>query len=629
MISCLRVIVLCLWAFGEASPQAAPTRWAVEVRGPAATLERGELRLDNGSGRLLMESADSAFTALEDLSVAGGRISFTTPAGHRRFDGTVAANEMYGLVHEVDGRTMAWTAERIPPGIERWPVRPRVVVRQLAVGSAATSTAISDSWHAAGASPKQLAAEYDALTKVAGVPSLGGADLARRMSLFALGLDRDARRASRALLERIAAGPAADREFTQIFRGPGGLRLDLHDVALQVARGKNPSFDVGGAVRALASMQLVPSGERDTVAMFEGAWRLWSRAARDSAGVDTLLGVLARRDASGAATVRALLAGYDDALVWWPSAVRWLLVRRWIALPNGTLQSPAGLVADFWGRAAIQLPAIEAFRFGGVQAVPVIGIERLGAALVRAQNASGAEWLAKGGVAAALDAWRRVDAGDPIVIDADGRRAQLTAPAAIARTRLGGFFAAHDAVRIEPGIVPLLAVATAVHEWHHILFEAARLEGASVGVRDDGLQIRIIEADPWLSEGAAEWATELTLAPVVATTPLLALMEAEKRAGIQLARGDDPHVLGYLLVRAGASRAANPAVVRDRLVRLLHDLASFALQSGFVRNTARSAPLLWRPATLAVIPEITFTWDDGIADQVQRRLLVPATPMER
>lgn len=625
----LRAIFCLLAPVNALVAQAPPTRWSVEVRGPAATVERGELRLDAGLGRLLMESADSAYTALNDLTVAGGRITFTAPAGQRRFEGTIAANEMYGLVHEVDGRTMAWTAERIPPGIQRWPVRPRVVVRQLAVGSAATSTAIADSWYAAGVNPAQLAAEYHALTRAAGVSSLEGADLARRMSVFALGLDRDTRHASRALIDRIGAGPAADREFTQIFRGPGGLRADVHDFALQSARRKAPSFDTNVALRALASMQLVPSGERDTVAMFEGAWRLWSRAARDSTGVATKLDSLARRDPAGTASLRALLAGYDEAIVWWPAAVRWLLLRRWIALPTGAFQSPAGLVASFWGRPSLSLPAIEPFRFGGVQAVPVIGVERLGAALVRAQNASGAEWLAKGGVAAALDAWRQIDAGDQIVIDADGRRAQLTAPAAIARTRLGGFFAAHDAIRIEPGIAPVLAVATAVHEWHHILFESARLEGTAVGVHDDGTQLRIIESDPWLSEGAAEWATELTLAPLMATTPLLALMESEKRAGIGLARGDDPHVLGYLLVRASASRAASPALVRDRLVRLLHDMTLFAAESGFARTRPRNTPLLWRPATLALIPEITFTWDDGVADQIQRRLLVPATPMER
>ena len=37
-----------------------------------------------------------------------------------------------------------------------------VVVRQLAVGSAATSTAIADSWYAAGVNPAQLAAEQQA-----------------------------------------------------------------------------------------------------------------------------------------------------------------------------------------------------------------------------------------------------------------------------------------------------------------------------------------------------------------------------------------------------------------------------------------------------------------------------------
>ena len=37
---------------------------------------------------------------------------------------------------------------------------------------------------------------------------------------------------------------------------------------------------------------------------------------------------------------------------------------------------------------------------------------------------------------------------------------------------------------------------------------------------------------------------------------------------------------------------------------------------------------LRRPVTAAVVPEITLTWDAGVADAVTRRLLLPPYPPE-
>lgn len=625
----LLLLSIALLAPGTLMAQAAPTRWAVEIRSPA-TVERGELRLNGTVGRLLMESADSAYVSLPDLSLDGARIAFTSPTDNRRFEGVVSATSMSGTVHEPDGRTMAWRAEVIAAGIERWPVRPRVVVRQLMIGSAATTTVVPASWRAAAPTQQRIRAEYDSLAALAGMTSVSGLDLLRRAPLVSLGLDREARTAARLVLAQIAASPAADADFNRIFRTRGGLRLDLHEVAMQSARLRRPDFSVARAARALAVMRLVPQGTADTLAVYEAAWRLWSRVGRDSLGVHDIIGSLSRTDSDAWDDVRALLLGYSTATEWWREAVQWLLSHPWMTLADGRTTSPAQLVAAFWGRQQVPFPMIEPTRFGGVQAVPALGGSRLGSRLVRPANASAVEWLATGGVAGALDVWRSVDMSDGMLVDAGGRLAQLTAPAAVDRSRLGGFFAARDAIRIEPGILPILAVATAVHEWHHLLFEGMRLEGPAHGVADDGRQIRIIEPDPWLGEGAAEWATEATLAPVHARIPLFAFMEAEKRGGIALASEDDPHVLGYLLVRAVADRSSARAQVRDRLVRLLHDPVAFANESGFARTPNDGGSItLSRPATLAIIPEITFTWDDGIAEGMQRRLLIPATTMDR
>ncbi|MBA2291379.1 MAG: hypothetical protein H0W15_02865 [Gemmatimonadales bacterium] len=624
----LLLLVAVLLGSGAPVMQSPTTRWAIEVRGPA-TIERGELRLNGSAGQLLMESADSAYVALRDVVIDSSRVQFTSPAGNRRFEGVRTGDAMQGVVHEADGRVVPWRAEVIAAGTERWPVRPRVIVRQLDIGSSAGVTSIPAVWHASAPTPRQILVEYDSLARSAGIVGATGFDLIRRSQRLALGFDRPSRDAVRNVLERIARGPAADGEFTRIFRGPGGLRLDLHEVAVQAARMRAPEFGVDAANRALVRLQLVVPGNRDTIATYEGAWRLWSRMGRDSARVFRQLDSLALTDVVSARDIRALLAGYTDASRWWIAAVAWLMTHRWLERDDGTLTSPVDLVSGFWGKASLPLPAIEPTRFGGVQAVPVVGGSRLGVRLVRPGNASAAEWLAHGGVDAALRTWHDLDADDSIVLDMGGMSARVTTPAAVARGRLGGFLGAQDAIRIEPGIMPVLAVATLIHEWQHLLFEGARLEGAGWGVVESGRWLRILDSDPWLGEGAAEWATEVTLEPVHRGMPMFAFMEAEKRSGIALASNDDPHVLGYLLVRALAQRADNAAQVRDQLLRHLHDPAALAAASGWIRSDGAPALTLSRPVTRAVIPEITFTWDDGVAEFVQRRLIVPFTQGQR
>ena len=108
-------------------------------------------------------------------------------------------------------------------------------------------------------------------------------------------------------------------------------------------------------------------------------------------------------------------------------------------------------------------------------------------------------------------------------------------------------------------------------------------------------------------------------------------MEALKRASIDaLTGGDDPHALGYLLVRALAARTSDPAVLRERLVRLLHDPVALAREYRLEGAVRGIAPIrLNRPNGAGVIPEIVFTWDGGVAEQLSRRLIIPAHPQER
>lgn len=604
----------------------AQQRWALEIRGPA-TVERGELRQDQGRWRLLLESSDTAWAPVADLRIADGRVSFTAPQDRRSFDGTARPFEMDGAVRQNGGIVAQWRAEMIQPGTVRWPVRPRVAVRQLLIGHDPAVTIIPAAWAAALPDTALVRRELDALATATSLPAPTAASL-DRAQFFALGLDPDGRRVSALLLARIAASPAADTDFRRLFGANGTLRasLDLHDFAMNraLALSANVAPLLARALPRFVGLQ--PFDPSDAGMLRVAAWSAWQRARHDStarAAIDSL----DVADHAAALALRTLVQGYEDGMQWWLEAVQWLLTHRWIETPTGW-RAPVDLVAAFWGRADLRLPRIEAVSYGAVQAVPVIGAGPLGARLVVPRNAAAAEFLAGTGYVDALDVWRGLEPIGPLTFDLGARSWPVAAPSEIARARLGGFLAGRDAIRIEPGILPLIAVGTIVHEWQHLLFEGARLEGRAPGLVETPAQLQLLDGSPWLAEGGAEWATERTLSAAKDVLPLLLFMEAQKRASIARGNRDDPHALGYLLVRAAADRTAE-ATLRDRLVRLLHDPAAFARESRLDGGAAGVAPLrLSPPATRAVIPEITFTWDDGVAEHLVRRLRVPTTPPE-
>lgn len=603
----------------------ADSRWALEIRGPV-TAERGELRLDARGGRLLLESSDSAWITLADFRITENQISFLLPASRRRFEGVVTFGAMQGNTTDADGRATRWAAEQIQPGIQRWPVRPRVELRQVVVGTGPSQVILPAGWRAILPTAAAMATERDDLARAAGVlpPTIEAMLNAQRVPL---GLDSAGRAAARAMLLKISRGAAADLEFRRIFGSGDQLRTDLHQVAFANLASKRISSTLGSAdlVRGLTAFSRTPPTAGDTLSLYSAGWRVWTMSHTDTTEWQSVMDALDTRDADARRAVRALVVSYDEAVAWWVDAVQWLLNRAWIETPQG-LASPAVLVGAFWEKPGLTAPPIDPTNFGSVQAVPVVGAARLGARLIRPLNASAVEWLAQGGFASALNVWRAVDTDDSLAIVRGGRSMQLTSPAAVARSRLGGFLSGRDAIRMEPGISPVFAVVTAVHEWQHLLFEGARLEGAAPGYVDTPDELRLLDGNPWMAEGAAEWATELILSPARTSAPLLPYMEALKRASIDaLTGGDDPHALGYLLVRALATRGGGAGVLRDRLVRWLHDPLALAKEyrlDGAVRGV--KPILLNRPNGAGVIPEIIFTWDGGVAEHLSRRLIVPA-----
>ena len=607
----MRLLLGVLALGGPLAAQDAPAgRWAIRVLGPAAT-ERGDLRLERDGARLLLEGSDSLWQLLPTLSWRADTVTFATPIGGRRFEGRLVEGRLVGLVREPDGRELAWEGEQVLPGYARWPVRPRVRVRQLVVGSSSTASRFPGAWvTAAREAGRTLSDQRPGLQVAAGLGALAPA----RAADAALGFDPTMRAALRVTLARIATTPAGQsREFARLF-GTGWL--DLHDAALAIARRNHPGLEVGAVARQLQAKGMLANGPVDTLAVMRTLWRAWAALP-----TGTALPVMAATESMAA--VSTWLRAYEDATAWWQEAVQWLLTAPWLQTASGWT-SPVALMRSFWGDATLAVPTIVPSRFGAPQAVPVFGIATIGARLVQPANAAAPEWLAREGLGPALTAWRAMElTGDPVTLMAGDLPLPMLSPAAVAASRLGGFLAAEDAIRIEPGFVPLLAVATVIHEWHHLLAERTRLRAGGPGVRDAAWGLRLRDADPWLAEGLAEWATDATFAPIRDRFPLWAAFEATKRAGIARENPDDTHVLGHLLMHVAAERLGPSALAT--LVALQHEPAALARRIGLEAGTPVH---LTRPSTLALIPEVTFTFDDGVADRPVRQVRLPDSPLE-
>ncbi|HEY4102081.1 MAG TPA: hypothetical protein VGM20_14515 [Gemmatimonadales bacterium] len=606
--------------------QQIPARWDLSVRGSAME-ENGDLRIAGRSGRILLQHDDSAFEPLRDLRITPDSISFTV-ARHRRFAGTLAGSAMHGTVREDDGSMSQWSALPIPPGSKRWPVAPRVTVRQLAVGTAAKREVIPAAWMSQVADTLLLLHEYRALAASAGVAPLGREELADGSRRLLLGLGARARDAADAVLDRLEHLRGRDDPFRRWFDCGTTRCIDLHDAALGEARHYLLQFSRENAVKAMVALgELVP--DADSVAMRESIWRMWEAARADSATFSRRIDSLARHDELSANSLRALLAGYDDAVRRWRGEVTWLLTAPWLDTPQGP-RSPAQLMAAFWQVDTLPIPDIVPRHFGEIQAIPIIGAGHLAPFLLHPRNASAREWLDSGGVAEAFAAWRPLRWGEiPLTVSIGGRDEIVISPAAQEEARPAAAIGPADAIAIDPGIMPIAAVATVLHEWNHLLAKQRRLAGPhppEIVVTPSQVELR--EADPWLGEGFAEWATDAALAPAGASSALLRLTQAEKRLAIATTHRDDPHSLGYELVSAAAARR-DRGETRDMLVRHL-DSPQGAAAALHLSGRGKAQPLvLDRPANAAVIPEITFTWDDGAIFDLSRRLVLPKSHLEQ
>ncbi|HEX3927207.1 MAG TPA: hypothetical protein VHW65_04360 [Gemmatimonadales bacterium] len=623
----LVILALGLWT-GAAGTQARPERWELRLWS-GAELEWAELQLSQGGGRILLESADSAFQVLGDLRRTSDSITFVIPMEHRRLAGIVVADTMKGQVFEHDSVVARWVAFRLHGDSAVSPVPQRYVARQVVLGVDSGSERIPGAWMTLLARDSvALDSEYRLLAHEARVPVVSGDMLIGRPRRVALGLDSAWRAAQCALLGRIGSGPAADASFRRIF-GTGACRGDLFDVALEQAPGHDADFQLAAALRAVGETEGGPPPQfADSAAMREAIWTLWTALAADSAHKNRPpLPFL--HDPSGALALQALLMAFDDAERWWETAVHWLLTHPWLDTPGGA-RSPAQLVAAFWGVDSLPLPYIRAEPYGDFAAFPVVSAAVLGPRLIRPLNASAAECVRLFGIADALVAWNDIGFGAdeqvmPTVLN--GKLLYAMSPAAMNRQHGGSALGVADEIRIDPGVTPFIAVASILHEWQHVIIGDRRLAGVASAVTTEGDALRVRADDPWLSEGAAEWASEEALRPAQASAPLLVLFNAEKRRALAVSSPDDPHALGYRLVRA-AARATNDRVTANRLVALLSDLPGFARASGLAGVGRAPVRRLDRPTTTTVIPEITFMLGRDDAVPATHRLLLTTPRLE-
>jgi hypothetical protein len=312
----------------------------------------------------------------------------------------------------------------------------------------------------------------------------------------------------------------------------------------------------------------------------------------------------------------AILDGYREAAIWQGKALEFLLTAEWVATPSGRT-SPAALVRAAWGRPDLVVPRIRPRFFGYPEAMPRVGTPpALVSRLVEAENWAGEQWALRRGAMGILAVLRQLDPGVGLhaTLEAEGPSV-LTSVAREAAATPAGFLEPVDEIVEDPGNVPLLAVATAVHEWQHLIMESDRLgrvEGGAVRSGAGGLTVE--PSDPFLAEGFAEWMTEQILGPVLERQPVVGIGEARKLAVLEAGNPADPHVLGLRMLRALARATGNPAATRALILANSEDPSALASAVPAWRDAPVPEVVLPARGERRLVPETRFTIEDGVGD---------------
>lgn len=492
-------------------------------------------------------------------------------------------------------------------------------------------------------SPESLASlTYRAAASQSGLEPLEAGTLRTERSQHVMGLYRrtELLAASHRTLEAIRTAIPSDTtraRFDRIFRPRGEWIVDLHDAALAWARSRVSMLQWGSARQALTAAHLAGNdGLADPEALPRALYGLAVLAANDSLAFAEARSRLQQADPASVTAALTLLQGYTEGRQWYADAVGFFLLEPWI--PHGTGQSIRDYVRAEWNGAFqikidMPVPQIETRWFGYPQAVPRYGVpQALFRYLINTDNQRASEWLHQHGERSLLRSLRRLPPGDTslALLWTGSETLRLTTVSRQARESLNGFLEPQDVIDIDPAYSPLLALGTIVHEWQHLVFRRLQLENLARSLSGKAHQeIRLPGVQPHLAEGFAEWSAERILAPVVARWPLLALGELEKRADLMQRDADDHHAIGYALVRALAAALPDPASTTNLLVRSAEHPSRVSTHPALRRawRHYRGAPdqVLRAPAYRLLIPEVTFTIEDGFPDVVGTRILAPAT----
>jgi hypothetical protein len=524
---------------------------------------------------------------------------------------------------------------------------PRFTLREIIAGHNDSLARIPGRWvnAALAAVPDSLAMNaYRTGAARSRLLPLEGSILASLRSQYVMGLYRrsELTDAVRATLEAIRSTLPSDTvraRFDAVFRPRGEWIVDLHDAALAWARARHPQITWESPRRALTAIHRLPGG--DSGSSSEAVpWALYSLtvlAANDSAAFHAVRSDLWKTDSTSGNAVVLLLQGYAESQRWYVDALEFFLTQPWAPYVGRHL-SVVDHVRNYWRRPRTdgagllpQAPQIRAHLFGHPQAVPHYGVpSRLFQRLISADNAGARAWLDRHGESALLRALRRLPAGDTtlVLLQTGGESLRLTTVSRQSTESLNGFLEPRDAIAIDPGYSPLLALGAVVHEWQHLHFRRQQLD-AFVSRLPPGVDsiIELPWLDPYLAEGFAEWSTEQILAPLAERWPLLYLAELQKRAALA-AGPKDQHALGYALVRTLGAVLRDRAGTVDLLLRHAAQpsriLSHPSVRQAWRRYGTAGDPELATPAQRILIPEVTFTVEDGHPDVIASRILIPA-----
>jgi len=565
-----------------------------------------------------------------------GAVTFT--AGAVQFRGRWSGDAMGGQASAADSLPREWSATRLAEAIEYYPTLPRFTLHQIIAGTPEGSQRLPGPIAALAAAHGALAAvdtAYLRAASAAGISALRGGELEEGHTLRAMGAWRrlslvDAARATLEAIRDNLPDPRTRARFDGLFHPKGQWLTDIHDAALFRARLERPGTSWEAAVPALAQARLLPASVDTVDAVPLALYRLYALAEADSLAYRRTIGDMMRSDATSAAAVAALVIGYQRAAPWYLEAMRFFLVTPWLP-DSGRLRSLTDLVREAWDSPDLVAPVLDTHLFGYPQAAPRVSVPPiLFDHLVTPENRPAREWLNRHGRVEFLRLVRRLapvsDTNTVIVTDRGTLR--FTTVRREAAEHANGFLEPEDVLLLDPSYSPLLAMGTLIHEWQHVLFERERSQSEGTGWRRSAdSTVTLIPGNPFISEGVAEWMAERILGPVAARHPLIAVGEPEKRAVMGRDEPDDPHLLGYLIVRGLARSGISPGELIRLLVRHSDDPAGLLRETALARVLApyRGAADRTFPPTgyRVLIPETRFTIEDLYPDLLGVRIVVP------